>query len=48
MKGEGLTDKAWTVPISPEELEHDPQLARAVQTLHQRPPKKFAESATRY
>jgi carboxyl-terminal processing protease len=48
MKGEGITDKAWTVPISPEELEHDPQLARAVQTLRQWPPKKFAESTTKY
>ena len=44
MKGEGLTDKAWNIPISAEELEHDPQLARAVQTLRQWPPKKFAES----
>jgi carboxyl-terminal processing protease len=48
MKGEGITDKAWTVPISSEELEHDPQLARAVQTLRQWPPKKFAESTANY
>lgn len=48
MKGEGITDKAWTVPISSEELEHDPQLARAVQTLRQWPPKKFAESTAKY
>jgi carboxyl-terminal processing protease len=48
MKGEGITDKNWTVPISSEELEHDPQLARAVQTLRQWPPKKFAESTTKY
>ena len=48
MKGEGITDKAWDVPISAEELEHDPQLARAVQTLRQWPPKKFAESAAKY
>lgn len=47
MKGEGITDKSWTVPISPEELERDPQLARALQTLRQWPPKKFAESAVR-
>ena len=47
MKGEGITDKAWNVPISAEELEHDPQLARAVQTLRQWPPKKFAESAAK-
>lgn len=48
MKGEGITDKSWTVPISPEELERDPQLARAVQTLRQWPPKKFADSAAQY
>jgi carboxyl-terminal processing protease len=48
MRGEGLTDKAWTVPISAEELEHDPQLAKAVQILRQWPPKKFAETTGRY
>jgi carboxyl-terminal processing protease len=48
MKGEGITDKSWTMPISSEELERDPQLARAVQTLRQWPPKKFAESTSKY
>jgi carboxyl-terminal processing protease len=48
MKGEGITDKSWTVPISPEELERDPQLARAVQALHQWPPKKLGEAVTKY
>ena len=33
MKGEGITDKSWTVPISSEELERDPQLARAVANI---------------
>ena len=47
MKGEGITDKSWTVPISSEELERDPQLARALQTLRQWPPKKFTEAATK-
>lgn len=35
MKGEGITDKAWTIPISAAELEKDPQLARAVEVLRQ-------------
>lgn len=48
MKGEGITDKSWTIPISPEELERDPQLARAVQTLRQWPPKKFVDSASHH
>jgi carboxyl-terminal processing protease len=48
MKGEGLTDKAWNIPISADELEHDPQLARAVQALRQWPPKKLADSTAKY
>ncbi len=47
MKGEGITDKSWTVPISSEELERDPQLGRAVQILRQWPSKKLAETATK-
>jgi carboxyl-terminal processing protease len=47
MKNEGITDKSWTVPISPEELERDPQLGRAVQALRQWPPKKLSEAATK-
>jgi carboxyl-terminal processing protease len=47
MKGEGITDKSWNIPISSEELERDPQLARAVQTLRQWPPKKLADAATK-
>jgi carboxyl-terminal processing protease len=48
MKSEGITDKAWTIPISSDELERDPQLARALQTLRQSsPPKKFSEAATK-
>ncbi len=35
MKGEDIADKAWTVPITPAELEKDPQLAKAVQVLRQ-------------
>lgn len=47
MKGEGITDKPWTMPITPEELERDPQLARAVQILRQWPPKKLSEVVNR-
>ncbi|WP_449244355.1 S41 family peptidase [Desulfobacca acetoxidans] len=47
MKGEGITDKPWTVPISSEELEKDPQLAQAVQVVRQGPPKKTADTASK-
>jgi len=47
MRGEGIIDKSWTIPISNEELGKDPQLARAVQVLRQWPPKKLTEAATR-
>lgn len=43
MRGEGLTDKAWTIPISPAEVEQDPQLAKAVEILRHWPPQKFAD-----
>jgi carboxyl-terminal processing protease len=43
MRREGLTDKPWTQPITPEELEKDPQLKRAVDLLRQGPPKNLAK-----
>ena len=43
MRGEGLTDKAWTVPISPAEVEQDPQLAKAVDILRHWTPQTLAE-----
>ncbi len=44
MKREGLTDKAWNQPITPEELNRDPQLKRAVEFLRHWPPKNLAQS----
>jgi len=43
MRREGLTDKPWTQPITPEELEKDPQLKRAVEVLRNWPPKNLAK-----
>jgi carboxyl-terminal processing protease len=43
MKKEGLTDKAWDRPITPEELEQDQQLKRAVEVLRHWPPKNLAQ-----
>jgi hypothetical protein len=43
MRREGLTDKPWSQPITPEELEKDPQLKRAVELLRNWPPKKLAK-----
>jgi len=42
MRREGLTDKPWNQPITPEELEKDAQLKRAVEVLRNWPPKKLA------
>jgi carboxyl-terminal processing protease len=44
MKREGLTDKTWNTPISPEELDRDPQLKRAVDLLRHWPPKNLAQT----
>ncbi len=44
MKREGLTDKTWNTPISPEELDRDPQLNRAVDLLRHWPPKNLAQT----
>jgi carboxyl-terminal processing protease len=43
MRREGLTDKPWNQPITPEELDKDPQLKRAVELLRTWPPKKLAK-----
>jgi carboxyl-terminal processing protease len=43
MRREGLTDKPWNQPITPEELEKDPQLQRAVEMLRHWPPKNLAQ-----
>ena len=43
MRREGLTDKPWNNPISPEELNRDPQLKRAVEMLRHWPPKNLAQ-----
>jgi carboxyl-terminal processing protease len=39
MQQEGLTDKPWNQPITPEELDKDPQLKKAVELLRNWPPK---------
>jgi carboxyl-terminal processing protease len=44
MRREGLTDKPWNQPITPEELEKDPQLKKAVEILRSWPPKNMAQS----
>lgn len=43
MRGEGLTDKSWSVPISAAEVEQDPQLAKAVELLRNWTPQTVAE-----
>lgn len=43
MRREGLTDKPWNQPITPEELEKDPQLKKAVEMLRNWPPKNLAQ-----
>jgi len=43
MRAEGLTDKPWNQPITPEELAKDPQLKRAVELLRKWPPKNLAQ-----
>jgi carboxyl-terminal processing protease len=42
MRGEGLTDKSWDKPLSEEELKNDPVLKKAIEVLHQWPPKGLA------
>jgi carboxyl-terminal processing protease len=42
MRKQGLTDKPWNDPITPEELDRDPQLKRAVEMLRHWPPKSLA------
>ncbi|MGA9755327.1 MAG: S41 family peptidase [Desulfobaccales bacterium] len=46
MRQEGLTDKPWNQPITPEELDKDPQLKRAVELLRHWPPKNMALGQT--
>ncbi len=43
MRQEGLTDRPWNQPITPEELDKDPQLQRAVDLLRHWPPKNLAQ-----
>ena len=43
MRAEGLTDKPWNQPITPEELDKDPQLKRAVELLRKWPPKNLVQ-----
>jgi carboxyl-terminal processing protease len=43
MRREGLTDKPWNQPITPEELEKDPQLKRAVELLRNPSSKTLAQ-----
>lgn len=44
MRREGLTDKPWNQPITPDELDKDPQLKKAVEILRSWPPKNLAQS----
>ena len=44
MRREGLTDKPWNQPITPEELDQDPQLKKAVEMLRTWPPKNLAQT----
>ncbi len=46
MRKEGLTDKAWTQPVTAAELDKDPQLKKAVELLQHWPPKSFATQKT--
>jgi carboxyl-terminal processing protease len=43
MKGEGITDKNWDQPLTPEEMKNDVVLQRALEVLHNWPPKEFAQ-----
>jgi carboxyl-terminal processing protease len=43
MRREGLTDKPWDRPITPQELNQDPPLKQAVELLRNWPPKKLAQ-----
>ena len=43
MRREGLTDKPWNQPITPEELERDLPLKKAVELLRNWPPKNLAQ-----
>ncbi len=45
MRREGLTDKPWNQPITPEELDKDPQLKKAVELLRNWPPKNLASQS---
>jgi carboxyl-terminal processing protease len=42
MRGEGLTDRPWNQPLTKEEMERDPALAKAVEIIRTWPPKKLA------
>jgi carboxyl-terminal processing protease len=44
MRREGLTDKPWNQPITPEELDKDLQLKKAVEILRNWPHKNLAQS----
>jgi carboxyl-terminal processing protease len=46
MRREGLTDKPWNQPITPEELDKDAQLKKAVEMLRNWPPKNLAQNLT--
>jgi len=43
MRKEGLTDKAWNIPITQAELDRDQPLKTAVELLKNWPPKKLAQ-----
>ena len=43
MRREGLTDRPWNQPITPEELSKDLQLKKAVEILRNWPPKNLAQ-----
>jgi carboxyl-terminal processing protease len=43
MRRQGLTDKPWNQPITPAELDKDPQLKQAVELLRHWPPKNLAQ-----
>ncbi len=43
MRKQGLTDQPWNQPITPAELDKDPQLKRAVELLHNWPAKNLAQ-----
>jgi carboxyl-terminal processing protease len=43
MRGEGITDKAWDKPLTPEEMKNDLVLQKAMEALRKWPPKEFAQ-----